>query len=288
MWAVNGTISKGLLDTGISAMRLSQLRVSFAWLILFVGLAIFKRASLRIRSLHEFKLMAMYGLLGVTMTQWLYFVAIHLLPVGVALILELTAPLMVALWVKFAWNHHVPRFTWVGLAIALTGLTLITEVWTGFSLNLIGVISALGAAAALAIYYIVGEKVLHSAEPRDALSLTMWGFAFATGFWAVFQPWWSFPWEYLSGTYTFSQGLELSRLNMAIFMVLIGTVIPFWLSLKAMQFINAQQASAMGLTEPVLASLVAWLILSELLSGWQIVGGAVTLLGITVAEWARK
>lgn len=288
MWAVNGTISKGLLDTGISAMRLSQLRVSFAWLILFIGLAIFKRSTLRIRSRHEFKLMAMYGLLGVTMTQWLYFVAIHLLPVGVALILELTAPLMVALWVKFAWSHHVPRFTWVGLAIALTGLTLITEVWTGFSLNLIGVVSALGAAAALAIYYIVGEKVLHAEEPRDALSLTMWGFAFATAFWAIFQPWWSFPWEYLSGTYTFSQGLELTRLNMAIFMVLIGTVIPFWLSLKAMKFINAQQASAMGLTEPVLASLVAWLILSEHLSGWQIVGGAVTLLGITVAEWARK
>jgi drug/metabolite transporter (DMT)-like permease len=288
MWAVNGTVSKGLLDTGISAMRLSQLRVSAAWLILVVVILLTNRTAFRIRSKQEFLLMAMYGLLGVTMTQWLYFVAIHLLPVGVALVLELTAPLMVAIWVKFAWDHHVPRLTWLGLSIALTGLTLITEVWTGFTLNILGVAAALGAAAALAIYYIVGERVLHLPEPRDPLSLTMWGFAFATAFWAIFQPWWGFPWEYLQGTYEFNGGLTLSRYAMAGFMILIGTVIPFWLSLKAMQFINAQQASAMGLTEPVLAATVAWVVLGEFLSGFQILGAIVTLLGITIAEWARK
>lgn len=288
MWAVNGTISKGLLDTGISSMRLSQLRVSAAFVIIALVLLVANRSAFKIRSKSEFLLMAMYGILGVTMTQWLYFVAIYLLPVGVALILELTAPLMVAIWVKFAWNHHVPRLTWLGLAIALAGLTLITEVWTGFSLNIIGVMAALGAAVALAIYYIVGEKVLHQTEPRDPLSLTMWGFAFATLFWAIFQPWWGFPWDYLDGEYVFNDWLTLSRYSMAGFMIIFGTVIPFWLSLKAMQFINAQQASAMGLTEPVLASIVAWLVLSEFLSGWQILGAAVTLAGITIAEWARK
>jgi drug/metabolite transporter (DMT)-like permease len=75
---------------------------------------------------------------------------------------------------------------------------------------------------------------------------------------------------------------------MVAFMILIGTVIPFWLSLKAMQFINSQQASAMGLTEPVLATTVAWIVLGEILSGLQILGIAVTLLGISLAEWARK
>lgn len=288
MWAVNGTVSKGLLDTGISAMRLSQLRVSAAWLILVVVIVLTNRAAFRIRSKHELLLMAMYGLLGVTMTQWLYFVAINLLPVGVALVLEFTAPLMVAIWVKFAWNHHVPRLTWLGLAVALTGLTFITEIWTGFTLNLLGVGAALGAAAALAIYYIVGEKVLHQSEPRDPLSLTMWGFAFATAFWALFQPWWSFPWQYFEGTYEFNETLTLPRYAMAAFMILIGTVIPFWLSLKAMQFISAQQASAMGLTEPVMASTVAWIVLGEFLSGFQILGAVVTLMGITIAERARR
>ncbi|MEY3407683.1 MAG: hypothetical protein RL038_744, partial [Actinomycetota bacterium] len=223
MWAVNGTISKGLLDTGISSMRLSQLRVSAAFVVIALVLLLLNRSAFRIRSKSELLLMAMYGILGVTMTQWLYFVAIHLLPVGVALILELTAPLMVAIWVKFAWNHHVPRLTWLGLAIALTGLTLITEVWTGFSLNIIGVMAALGAAVALAIYYVVGEKVLHQPEPRDPLSLTMWGFAFATLFWAIFQPWWSFPWEYLQGEYVFNESLTLSRVSMALFMIMFGT-----------------------------------------------------------------
>lgn len=288
MWGLNGSVSKGLLDTGISTMRLSQFRVTFAWLILFVFIAIARRSSLRIHSRREFGILALYGLLGVTMTQWLYFVAIHLLPVGVALIIEYTAPLMVAVWVKFAWSHHVPRMTWLGLMVALSGLVMITEAWDGFTLDGVGVAAALGAAAALALYFLAGEKALHTDPPRDSLSLTMWGFTFATAFWAIVQPWWSFPWEYLTGDYAFTESLVLPRPLLAVTMVIVGTVLPFWIGLSAMNHITSQQASATGMTEPVFASIFAWILLGELLSGWQIIGGVVTLGGVLIAEMARR
>ena len=290
LWSINGSVSKTLLDTGISSMRLSELRVGVAWLILFIIVALTKPAALKLSGWKEFRLLALYGLLGVTMTQWLYFVAIHLLPVGVALIIEFTAPLMVAVWVKFAWNHHVSKMTWVGLVIALAGLVLITEVWNGFALDVIGVLASVGAAAALALYFLAGEKAMHSETPRDSLSLTMWGFAFATAFWAIVQPWWSFPWEYLHGDATpwGADGLHIPLPIMAAWMIVLGTVIPFWLALRAMRDITSSQASAVGMTEPVLASLVAWLMMGEVLSGWQIIGGVVTLSGIVIAENARR
>jgi len=290
MWSINGTVSKILLDTSIPATRLSQLRVSIAWLVIFIIVMLTRRASIRINSWQEFLILALYGILGVTMTQWLYFVAIHRLPVGLALIIEFTAPLMVAMWVRFAWSHHVPRFTWVGLAIALTGLVLITEVWNGFALDLIGTLAAAGAAAALALYYLAGEKSLHADPPRDPLSLTMWGFLFASVFWAVLQPWWSFPWHFLQGTATpFGAGTTQFPLwTLASWMILFGTVLPFWIALVAMKHISAQQASAMGMTEPVIASLIAWLVLHETLTGWQLLGGVVTLSGIAIAENARR
>jgi drug/metabolite transporter (DMT)-like permease len=287
LWGINGTVSKILLDTKIDPARLSQLRVTLAWLVLFVVIAVINRKALRFNSMQEFKLIAMYGVLGVTMTQWLYFVAIHLLPVGVALIIEFTSPLMVAVWVKFVWNHHVPRFTWVGLAIAIFGLFLVTQVWQGFSLNPIGIISGFGAAAALSLYFVTGEKILHLDKPRDSLSLTMWGFFFATAFWAIFKPWWDFPWSYLQGDANLN-GIIAPQFVLVIWMVILGTVIPFWLALAAMKFISSQQASATGMTEPIFASVIAWIVMSESLTPWQLVGGAITLTGIAVGENARR
>lgn len=287
LWGFNGTVSKILMETKIDPARLSQLRVTLAWLVLFVVIAIINRKALRFNSMQEFKLIAMYGVLGVTMTQWLYFVAINLLPVGVALIIEFTSPLMVAVWVKFVWNHHVPRFTWVGLAIAIFGLFLVTQVWQGFTLNPIGLISGFGAAAALSLYFLTGEKILHLDKPRDSLSLTMWGFFFATVFWAIFKPWWQFPWEYLQGNSNVNE-LIAPNFILVIWMVILGTVIPFWLALAAMKYISSQQASATGMTEPIFASIIAYVVMSENLTTWQIIGGAITLSGIAVGENARR
>lgn len=288
LWAINGSVSKSLLEAGISSMRLAQLRVTMAFLILLAIVAITRPAALRIRDRKELAILALYGLAGVTMTQWLYFIGITLLPVGVALVLEFTAPLMVAIWVKFAWNHHVPRLAWAGLATALTGLVLITEVWNGFRLDGLGVAASLGAAAALALYYLTGEKALGGDHPRDPLSLTMWGFAFATAFWAVFQPVWQFPWDFLNGSIELLPGTASPKVALVAWMVVLGTVVPFWLVLVAMKRISAQQAAGLGMTEPVLASFWAWFLLGENLSSWQIVGGVVTLSGVTLAEIARR
>lgn len=289
LWGINGSVAKTLLDIGISSMRLSQLRATMACLVLAVVIGLTNRAAFRIKSRQEFWLLAAYGLAGVTLTQWMYFVAIHLLPVGVALVIEFTAPLLVAVWAKFVGTHHVPRLAWLGLAVALIGLVLVTELWSGFQLNGLGVLAACLSALALAVYFVAGEKSLHGETPRDSLSLTMWGFAFASVFWALVQPWWSFPWDGLVGTVQFlPDAAPFPRVAMAAWMVVMGTVLPFWLALFSMRFISSQQASAVGMTEPVLASIIAWLVLGEVLSGWQILGGVVTLAGIAIAEFARR
>ncbi len=71
-------------------------------------------------------------------------------------------------------------------------------------------------------------------------------------------------------------------------MVILGTVIPFWLALAAMKYISSQQASATGMTEPIFASIIAWVVMSENLTTWQLFGGAITLTGIAIGENARR
>jgi len=176
LFAINGTVSKSILLTGVESARLSQLRVTAAFLVLVVVVALTRPAALRLRR-HEIGLLLAYGMLGVALTQWLYFVAIERLPVGVALLIEFTAPIMVALWARFGMKEPVRNRVWFALALALAGLALVAQVWEGLTLSLLGVAAAFGAAAALAVYYLLGERGVRGEHARDPVSLTMWASA---------------------------------------------------------------------------------------------------------------
>ncbi len=288
LFAVNGTVSKSILLTGISAARLTELRVTLAFLIMLIIVAITRRSALRIRR-DEIALLLAFGILGVAMTQWLFFFAIERLAVGVALIIEFTAPIMVALWFRFGRKQPVRPTVWVGLVLALVGLTLVAQAWQGFSLDALGAAAAFGAAAALAVYYILAEHQVHRPNGRDTISLTMWGFGVAALFFAIIQPWWSYPWEDLtgSGQPLGVDGPQVPVSALIAWMVILGTVAPFWLVIASLHHLTSAQASTIGMMEPVLASIVAWLALSEILTPVQIIGGLVVLAGVYIAERSR-
>jgi len=126
-------------------------------------------------------------------------------------------------------------------------------------------------------------------NPRDPISLTMWGFAAASLFWVVTQPWWSFPWNALSGD---TEPLSSANISVplwlaASWMIVFGTVITFSLVLASMKHLRASQASTVGLTEPLFATLIAWALLNEALTIIQVVGGVLILMGVYLAERAR-
>ena len=289
LFGFNGTVAKTLLATGIPAARLSELRVSLAFVVMFVVVLVTKRSAFRIRSWAELRLLAGYGILGVMLTQFLYFVSIHLIPVGITLIIEFTSPFMVAIWFKFTRGDRLHRRVWVGMGIALVGLVAIAEPWRGFTLNTFGVICAWGAAVSLAIYYVVGERCTAEPWKRDPISITMWGFAGASLVWAIAQPWWTFPWHYLQGKSEpwGTWELQLPLWLLVTSMVLLGTVATFWLVVSSFKYLSSSQASSIGMAEPVLASIIAWVLIGEALNGWQVLGIVITSAGILFSERSR-
>ena len=107
LFAVNGTVSKVILtEGGISNLRLTELRATgaFAGLAAFVLLAAPRR--LRVAR-DELPLLVVYGIVGFALVQWLYLVAIERLPIGIGLLLEFTAPVLVALWARLVWHEPV-------------------------------------------------------------------------------------------------------------------------------------------------------------------------------------
>ncbi|MFL6179894.1 MAG: EamA family transporter, partial [Actinomycetes bacterium] len=187
LFSVNGSVSKLALQSGIDSLSLVLLRSSGAAAVLFLCVLATDRRRLRL-SRAELPMLLLYGVVGIAMVQWLYFVAIARLPVGVALLLEFTGPVLVALWVHFVQGHRLGRSLWLALGLALGGLALVAQVWSGMTFDFMGVIAGFGAAVSLATYYVAGKNILSN---RDTLSVTFWAFVVAGLFWSLAKPWWT-------------------------------------------------------------------------------------------------
>lgn len=289
LFAVNGTVSKLVLTDGMSSLRLVQIRCVAAAVVL-AGVAWCRRpGSLRI-SWRELRFLAVYGVVGVAMVQWLYFVAITRMPVSISLLIEFTAPLLVALWVRFVRREPVRRRVWLALAAVLLGLALVARVWAGLTLDGLALVACVLSAGCLAAYYLLGE---HGLSTREPLTLAAWSFVVAGAFWSLLLPWWTFPFADLAAPADLAAVTD-GRVEAAVpvwllvsCVVLLGTVAPFALVLQGLSRIGATRAGLLGTAEPPLAGLVAWVVLGEALAPVQMLGGIVVLAGIVLAETAR-
>jgi drug/metabolite transporter (DMT)-like permease len=198
----------------------------------------------------------------------------------------MTAPVFIALYVWRVRREHVRNRLWLALALSLSGLVLVAQVWQGGgSLDPLGIAAALTASLCLAAYYLLGER---GTVDRDPVTLTAWSFATAAVFWAVAAPWWNFDAAVLGRAVPVSLGsLELPVWALVGWIVVLGAVAPFWLSIAALRHLPPTAAGIVATVEPVLASIVAWLWLEQVLTGWQIAGGLVVLAGIVLAQTAR-
>ena len=286
LFAMNANVSKVALQNGLSSLELVSVRSAGTALILMGITALANPAALRV-SRRELGFLALYGLTGIAMVQWLYFVAIQRLPVGIALLFEYTAPLMVALWVRFVQKQPVKSRLWLGLACALSGLALVAQFWKGMTLDPIGLISALGAGAALACYYLMGE---HGQRERDPISLMAFSFGFSAILWAIVSPWPEFPFRQLAHTVDLPGALPGSAplWVLVVWIVLLGTVTPFLLVLFAVARLGPARVGLIGMLEPVSAGIIAWVLLGESLNSVQIIGTVIVLVGIVLAETARQ
>ena len=286
LFAVNGSVSKVVLDSGLSSLELAQIRATCAALGLLAFLVVFARARLRVGR-RELLFLVAFGVVGVAVVQWLYFVAIHNLPVGVALLIEFTAPLFVALFARFVYREHIRRRIWVAVILCIAGLAIVVEVWAGIAFSTVGVTAAVGGAFGLTAYLLMAER---ERRQRDPVSLSFYGFLFAAALWAVVQPLWEFPWDVLADTVSLQGNFSEHSAPMWLlvgFVVVIGTMVTFSLLTGALRHISATRASIVATLEPVMATVVAWLWLEETFGPTQLIGGAVVLGGIFLAQSAR-
>jgi drug/metabolite transporter (DMT)-like permease len=283
LFAINGTVSKLILQAGVGAPDLTTLRALGACLGLLAVGAVLRPGLARFRiSRPELPMLIAYGLAGFFAVPMLYFVAISRLPVGIALLFEYTAPLLVALWARFGQRRPVRPRLWVGLALSLLGLACVVQVWSRLRLDGVGVLAGVAAALLLACFYLMSAR---GVTGRDTVSLTGWAFGVSAVAGLLLRlvtghlP----DWSAVTGQTPGGTPVWL----LCGYLLIGGTIAPYMLIIGSLRHLPATSVSILSMAEPVLAAGVAWAVIGERLNVFQLAGGLVLLIGVGLAETAR-
>jgi drug/metabolite transporter (DMT)-like permease len=288
LFIVNAGVSRVALRAGVDPVTLTTIRVTGSTLVLVLFAALFRPAALRPPGGRLAWLLVAHGLIGVAALQWTYFVAIDRLPVGMALLLEYQAPILVAVWARLVQKEDVRGRMWVGLALAMVGLAAATGIWRGLAFDVVGIVAGLGAAVCFATYFLIGE---HGVGLLDPLRVILWSFLVATVALNLVSPLTAFDTGLLD-----DQVSLLGRLadvyvpvwSLLLWVVLLGTLVPFAVELAALGHLRATTVTMIAMIEPVGVSALGWLWFYESLDAVALVGGVAVVAGIVLAQSARR
>lgn len=264
-WGLAAVVAKDVF-ADLPPLRLSELRAALAAVLLLGLAAAVDRGGLA-RCRREWRTAAALGatLAAVNAT---YYLAIEQLPVGVAVTIQYTGPVLVLLLRR----RSVSRGLWVAAGLALLGAALVSGAGGVAPSDPRGLAFAVASAIAFAAYLMVGERLTRATGSVAAVAS---GFAAATVIWSVLLPWWTFPFGALSG------GGVAAR---AALVAVVGTALPFLLLLVALRTISAGLGGVLASSEPAFGAMFAWSLLGEELAVVQVTGMAVTSVAVAGAQ----
>ncbi len=281
LFATSGTIIKHLVQGyGLQPLTIAAVRITLAALVLFVLLGTLDRKLLRIRA-RDIPLFLLFGLICVALFQTCWVYAVSLIDVGVATVLNYTAPVWAAL---FAWpllGERLDQHKGAALLLTAAGVALTVRIFDArfLSLNLTGLLWGLGSGFTYGLYGIFSRQAL-----KRYSSWTTLTYAFTTG--ALF----------LLATQLVLSSVEVSvgRIESAfapagaalwlVILTLVPTLGGYALYTFSLRFLEATVATILATIEPVMAALWAAVFLGESLSWPQIIGVGLVIAGVVVLQ----
>lgn len=282
-FGTSGAFVKPLLEAGWSPAAAVTARALTAGLVLLPFVVVLMRGRWTLLWQARWPVLGM-GLVGVAVTQVLYFAAIQRIPVATALLIEFLAPLIL---VGFTWavSRRTPApVVLIGSVLAVGGLVLVIGPGAIQAVDPIGLAAAFGAAIGCSVYFVIAARPNNGLPPVALagagllLAVPVLALVGATGLLPFTATFGDVP---LFGTPT---AWWVPLLVVAV----IGTALAYASGITASGILGSRLASFIALLEVVSASLFAWLLLGEGLSPLQLLGGLLILGGIASVRAERQ
>lgn len=282
-----GPFAASLLAVGWSPLAVALGRLAGTAVLLVVPLAVVLARGWRPRAGH-LRAVAVYGLVPLAGAQVCYFSAVGRLSVGVALLIEYTAPVLLLAW-TWARTAARPRpATLLGAGLAVAGLVLVLDVGRGAAVDVVGVLWGLAAAVCLAAYFhlsagaagapgvdgppgivlvaggaLVGSAVVVLVGVAGLLPLRATTAPIDLAGWTA--PWWV--------------GVVL--------VATLSTALAYLTGIAAVGRLGSRLASFVGLSEVLFAVLGAWWLVAQRPTLAQVTGGALVVTAIALIRRAE-
>jgi drug/metabolite transporter (DMT)-like permease len=276
-FGTSGSFARSLIEAGWSAEAAVAARVGIASLVLAVPAALALRGKWRVLRRNA-GVVALFGVLAVGGAQVGFFNAVRYLPIGVALLLEYVGVLLVVVWLWAVHGQRPRRLTVAGAAVAVLGLVLVLDLLGdgGGRIHPVGVLWGLCAAVGLATYFVVSA---HVDVELPAVALASGGMGLGGTVLILLGAVGALPMRMTYGAVTLA-GHQTSWLVPILGLSLVAAVFSYLTGVTAVRILGARLSSFVGLTEVLFAVLAAWLLLGELPTPIQLVGGALIVVGV--------
>jgi drug/metabolite transporter (DMT)-like permease len=275
----SGPMGKALIEAGWTAGAAVLVRLGGAALLLTVAATIASRGRWRLRA-SSLRTLFTYGVVAMAGTQLAFFNAVRTLDVGVALLLEFLAPVLLLAWSSLR-TRTLPRTsTLLGAGLTVVGLAFVLELAGASSVDPVGVAWGLLAAVCLGGFFVLSER---QDEDLPPLVMAAGGTTVGAAVVAVAGLVGLVPLEF-PATGTVLAGASVSWLVPAVWLVLVSTVAAYLTGIGAIVRLGTRRASFVALTEVLFAVLVAWALLAELPGLAQLAGGVCIVVGIVVVQ----
>ncbi|MBE4694591.1 EamA family transporter [Brevibacterium casei] len=280
-FAVSGPIAKTMYAVGWTPGAVVLIRLVGAALLLLVPSLIALRGRwAEVRS--SWRTVLIYGLVSMAGVQGFYFVAVEHLTVAVALLLEMTAPMLIVFWIWARTRTRPATVTFIGVVISMIGLLLVLNL-RGASISILGVVMALAAAVCLASYFLVSAKDTITVPPVALTGLGMGVGALVMGVVVLIGV---MPWGATVHDVDFG-GVQASWvLPMAL--IVLFTAGAYITGILGLRYIGATVGSFVNLIEVPFSVAVAWLLLAEMPAPIQLFGGVFILGGVVFIKWGES
>jgi drug/metabolite transporter (DMT)-like permease len=282
-FGLSGSLAKGLLDAGWSAGAAVAVRVLVAALVLAVPAVISLRGRWGLLR-RNVGLVAAYGLVAVAGCQLAYFNAVDHMQVGIALLIEYTAPVAVIGWMWLRHGHRPGGLTVTGAAVAAVGLVLVLDLLSGADLSVVGVVWALLAMVGAAVYFILSAIEDNGLPP---LVLAAGGLVLGAAVLLLAGAVGVVPMR------TATSPVEYAGVEVAWWLPLLGlgvvtAALAYVSGIAASRRLGSRLASFVALLEVLFSLVFAWLLLDQLPRAVQFLGGALILAGVVVVKLGER
>jgi drug/metabolite transporter (DMT)-like permease len=262
-----GIFGKLAYRLGLSTPQLLSYRFALAALLLWLTAVAIRQPLPPRRSLVGLAIMGGAGYVGQSGS---YFSALHFIPASTNALLLYTFPVAVTLLAAVLFGESLGWTKLTACGLAFLGTLLVVEAQLHAAAP-IGIVLGLGSAAFYSGYILYGSRLLPGLPPVSATATIMTAAAVVWG-------------GYTAATGQLAVAWTVPRVALIAGFALLGTTIPVLTFILGLPLVGPSRAAILSTFEPASTVVLAVIILGELASPIQYLGGALIIASVLLLE----